>query len=73
LSARPALKGECTLLVGGYEGAEEFDRKPLLDDLKQLNLETGRPLSDLVKEVAKKYGLSRKVVYEEALKLKKES
>lgn len=73
LSARPALKGECTLLVGGYEGAEEIDRKSLLDDLKQLNLETGRPLSDIVKEVAKKYGLSRKVVYEEALKLKKES
>jgi hypothetical protein len=29
-------------------------------------------LSDLVKEVARKYGLSRKMVYEEALKLKKE-
>ena len=72
LADRPFLKGECTLLVAGYEGAGEFDRNLLLNDLRQLRLETGRPLSELVREVAGEYGLSRKVVYEEALKLKKE-
>ena len=72
LAARPSLKGECTLLVEGYEGDGKFDRDSLVRELRQLRLETGRPLSELVKEVAGKYGLSRKLVYEEALKLKKE-
>ncbi len=72
LAARPLLKGECTLLVGGYKETGELDRNSLLNDLRQLRLETGRPLSELVKEVARKYGLSRKAVYEEALKLKEE-
>ena len=72
LSARTAIKGECTLLVGGYEGAEECERYALAGDIRRLRLETGRPLSDVVKELAKKRGLSRKVVYQEALKLKKE-
>jgi 16S rRNA (cytidine1402-2'-O)-methyltransferase len=72
LRARPSLKGECTLLVRGYEGTEEFDRNLLVRDLRRLGLDTGRPLSELVKEVARRYGLPRKLVYEEALKLKKE-
>jgi 16S rRNA (cytidine1402-2'-O)-methyltransferase len=71
LEARASLKGEYTLLVEGHEGTKEFDRNVLLNDLKQGHLDTHRPLSDLVKEVARKHGLSRKVVYEEALKLKK--
>jgi 16S rRNA (cytidine1402-2'-O)-methyltransferase len=72
LETRSSLKGEHTLLVGGNEGTEKVDTDLVLNDLRQLHLETGRPLSDLVKEVAGKYGLSKKVVYEEALKLKKE-
>jgi len=72
LTARPSLKGEFTLLVGGYKGAVEFDRDSILNDLRRLRLETGRPLSELVKRVAREYGLPRKVVYEEALRLKKE-
>ena len=73
LEARPVLKGECTLLVEGCEGTGEFDRSLLVRELRRLHFEMGRPLSDVVKEVAKKYDLSRKVVYEEALKLKKEA
>jgi 16S rRNA (cytidine1402-2'-O)-methyltransferase len=72
LTARPSLKGEFTLLVGGYKGTVEFDRDSILNDLRRLRLETGRPLSELVKRVAREYGLPRKVVYEEALRLKKE-
>ena len=72
LAARPPLKGECTLLVGGHKETGEFDHNSLVRDLRRLRLEMGRPLSELVKQVAREYGLSRKVVYEEALKLKKE-
>jgi len=72
LSARAVVKGECTLLVRGYEGAEECDRHALIGNIRRLRDETGRPLSDVVKQLAREYNLSRKVVYEEALKLKKE-
>jgi 16S rRNA C1402 (ribose-2'-O) methylase RsmI len=71
LEARPSLKGEHTLLVGGFEDTGDVDRDLVFNELKQLNIDTDRPLSDLVKEVAARHGLSRKVVYEEALKLKK--
>ncbi len=72
LEDRLSLKGEYTLLVGGCAQGKEFDRDALQNDLRRLRYETGRPLSDLTKEVAGKYGVSKKVVYEEALKLKKE-
>ncbi len=72
ISVRPALKGECTLLVAGWEGGQEIDRHTLQGQLRRLRDEKGRSLSDAVKEVAKEYGLSRKLVYEEALKLEKE-
>jgi 16S rRNA (cytidine1402-2'-O)-methyltransferase len=71
LEARASLKGEYTLLVEGYEGTGELDREVFLNDLRRLCLETSRPLSDVAREVARKHGLSRKLVYEEALKLKK--
>jgi 16S rRNA (cytidine1402-2'-O)-methyltransferase len=73
LTDRPSLKGECTLVLAGCEEeAVDFDKNVVLDDLKQLHLETGRPVSDLVREVARKHGLSRNLVYAEALKLRKE-
>lgn len=72
LESQSLLKGEHTLLVAGCEEQEEFDRDLISNDLKHLYLETGRPLSHLVKEVAGKHGLSRKVVYDVALRLKKE-
>jgi 16S rRNA (cytidine1402-2'-O)-methyltransferase len=71
LAGRASLKGECTLLVQGCEGTLEVDRGVVLNELR-LKLEGGRSLSDCVKEVAAEQGLSRKVVYEEALKLKEE-
>ena len=73
LTARSTLKGECTLLVGGHEETGKFDHNLILNELRRLRLETDRPLSDLVKEVAGKYGIPRKIVYEEALKLKAEA
>jgi hypothetical protein len=58
--------------VGGYEETGEFDRNALVHNLRQLRLETDRPLSELVKDVAREYGIPRKLVYDEALKLKEE-
>jgi 16S rRNA (cytidine1402-2'-O)-methyltransferase len=72
VSARSAVKGECTLLVEGRQGGGEVDREALQGLLRRLRGEKDRLLSDVVKEVAREYGISRKIVYEEALKLEKE-
>jgi len=71
LSARSFLKGEFTLLVAGREGVPEIDHKSVLDDIKRLRHEQDRSLSDVVKEIARQYNVSRKLVYEQALKLEK--
>ena len=72
LTGRPTLKGECTLLVHGSQGPKDVDQALVLDELRRLYLEGDRPLSDAVRTVAEKYSLSRKLVYEAALKLKEE-
>jgi 16S rRNA (cytidine1402-2'-O)-methyltransferase len=71
LGSRPTLKGEYTLLVEGYEGEGEFDQSLLLKDLKKMCFEADRPLGEVAKELAKKYGVPRKTVYQEGLKFKK--
>ena len=70
MSRRDPVKGECTLLVAGYEKKREIDLGALRDRLRLLSQEKDLSLSDMVKEVAKEWDLPRKVVYEEALKLK---
>ena len=70
LAERPSLKGECTFLVQGYEKARDVDPNLLLKDLK-LRIEAGHSMSDCARELAEKYRVSRKVVYDEGLKLKK--
>lgn len=71
MSASPPVKGECTLLVAGWESGGEIDRESIQNHLRRLHHEQDGSLSDLVKEVAREYGLPKRVVYEEALKLKK--
>ncbi|MDY6953923.1 MAG: 16S rRNA (cytidine(1402)-2'-O)-methyltransferase [Thermodesulfobacteriota bacterium] len=72
MSQREPVKGECTLLVAGCEKKREIDLGALRDRLRLLAQENGLTLSHMVKEVAKEWDLPRKVVYEEALKLKRE-
>jgi 16S rRNA (cytidine1402-2'-O)-methyltransferase len=72
LSGRSSLKGECSLLVHGNMESGDTDRGRLQDELRRLSREEGRSLSDLVREVAERRRLPRKLVYEEALKIKKE-
>jgi 16S rRNA (cytidine1402-2'-O)-methyltransferase len=73
LSQRPVVRGECTLLVTGcpdktHPPAQDFG-KELRDGLISGN----EPLSVLSKRIAALYGLSRKMVYEEGLKIKSET
>jgi hypothetical protein len=49
-----------------------MDRGSIQNHLRRLHHDHHGSLSDLVKEVAREYGLPKRVVYEEALKMKKE-
>jgi 16S rRNA (cytidine1402-2'-O)-methyltransferase len=71
LSRRPAVKGECTLLVKGCEENTEVSRDVIRAELiEALDKKEGK-ISEASRIIAKKYGLSKNEVYEEALKLKR--
>jgi len=72
LSGRPSLKGECTVLVDGFQGKRDMDLASVRGYLRRLRQEKGGSLSWLAKEVAAELGLSKQAVYEEALRLEQE-
>lgn len=69
LSQRPAVKGECTLLVSGAENAETVSIDAIADELRALIIEDEHALSETVKAVSEKYNISKKIVYEKALEI----
>jgi len=71
LASRQSVKGECTLLVAGNTGRGEVKIEEIRSALRQGFKDSSQRLSELSKTVADRYGLSKKMVYEEALKLKK--
>ena len=71
LNARPVVKGECTLLVMGCEEIKEVSLETVRNEINSELEKTGRRLSDIARAVAKKYGLPKNKVYDEALKLKR--
>jgi 16S rRNA (cytidine1402-2'-O)-methyltransferase len=70
LSARAAVKGECTLLVAGATDTGE----PSADDLAEAvgqALDAGMSVSEAARAIAGRYRMPRSRVYETALSLKK--
>lgn len=70
LEERPALKGECTLLVSG---AGEHAAAPAIEEIRE-EIEAGlrdpnAGIAALSQAIAKKYGLPRRSVYAEAVKI----
>ena len=72
LKQRSEIKGECTLLVSGCEEKEVSSPELVTRELKESICSNKKPLSVLAKETAKKFGLPKKAVYEEALRIKNE-
>ncbi|MBU1055905.1 MAG: 16S rRNA (cytidine(1402)-2'-O)-methyltransferase [Proteobacteria bacterium] len=72
LKQRPEIKGEITMLISGYKEKDDYSYDILVKELTESIYEQKTPLPVLSKEKAKKFGLSRKQVYEEALRIKKE-
>jgi 16S rRNA (cytidine1402-2'-O)-methyltransferase len=72
LSNRPAVKGECTLIVKGREENMSVSRDIVRDELIEVLGKKEIKLSQVSRIIAQKYGLSKNEVYEAALKLKAE-
>lgn len=72
LHQRPAVKGECTLLVKGCEENNKVSLDVVRAELIKGLAKKGSKLSEVTRTVAQKYGLPKNKVYEEALKLKAE-
>lgn len=73
LNTRTAVKGECTLLLAGCTDERETSIEVVRSELNTALKKTDGALSEIVKTVAKKYGLPKNMVYDEALKLKRKA
>ena len=72
IKQRSVIKGECTLLVTGCKINEGVSVKTLRNEIERRLKITGGGVSEISKEIAKQYGLSKNKVYDEILKLKGE-
>lgn len=70
LASRPEVKGECTLVVEGGTEQETPSAAAIRKEIFQGLNRNGVRLSSLVKSMADRYGLPRKQIYNEALKIK---
>jgi len=71
LKRRSAIRGECTLLVSGWEADAPRITAAVTRMIQEALTAPGKKLSAVVKEIAANTGLPRSMVYEEALKMKK--
>jgi 16S rRNA (cytidine1402-2'-O)-methyltransferase len=70
LEARPAIKGECTLLVTGLDENRRVEWQTVKSEIQdQLKSATGS-VSSLAKRISQKYALPKNRVYKEALKIR---
>jgi 16S rRNA (cytidine1402-2'-O)-methyltransferase len=65
-------RGEVTLLVAGAEKGKSYLDDSLIKHLRASLTSGGRPLKEIAAEVAQERGISRRLVYQEALKIKRE-
>ncbi len=71
LRQRAEIKGECALLVAGCEPHETELPEALLAEVADAVRNKGQRASEVSRAIADKYGVSKKKVYEEILRLKK--
>ena len=65
-------RGEITLLVAGAQSLRPQPDDSLLQQLRLCLTADRRPLKQITAEVARELGISKRLVYQEALKIKKE-
>lgn len=65
-------RGEITLLVAGVESGRPQANDSLIQQLRVYLTSNRRPLKEISAEVAQQRGISKRLVYQKALKIKKE-
>ena len=70
IRARPAVKGECTLVVAGGGTKEQVDAAIVKTEIRNAMQDGQNSLSEIARTIAKKYGLSKNEVYDLALNIK---
>ena len=73
LRKREAIKGECTLIVSGAAEAANAPEIDLEEALRTALARQDASLSTIAKTLAYRYGLTRKTVYDQALRLRSET
>lgn len=73
LNTRSAVKGECTLLLAGCTDERETSIEVVRGEITEALKKKEGALSEIVKALAKKYDLPRNMIYDEALKVKREA
>jgi len=68
LQSRAEIKGECTLLVAGFTGKEEFNSEKIIAEIKAALEKQQSGSSEIARTIAKKYGVPKKEVYDLVLK-----
>lgn len=71
IRARGDMKGECTIVVAGTALEEPLSEDELRQDIIQALKRRGSRISDIARELADLHGLPKKMVYTEALRIKK--
>jgi len=72
LGDREEIKGECTVRVGGAPQPDAPSEEDLRAALREALAERDRPLSEIAKDLARRFGLKKKVVYDQALQMRKD-
>ncbi len=70
LEARSGIKGECTLLVSGWDKSRAVEWETVKGEIQDQLKSSTEPVSNLVKKISQKYGLPKNTVYQEALKIR---
>ena len=72
IKKRVKAKGECTLLVSGFEGKEALDSEKIMAEIKAALEKQQSGSSEIARTIAKKYGIPKNEVYDLALKVKRQ-
>ena len=67
-----AASGALNLLVAGAESSRPQPDESLLQQLRVCLTSDRRPLKEITAEMARELGISKRLLYQEALKIKKE-
>ncbi len=73
LEGRSETKGECTLLISGFEADNTVNWETVRSEIRNQLESKNEPVSRLAQKISQKYGLSKNKVYQEALEIRRQS